>query len=112
MQKCPAGVFHKNQPNYNTVKKNNKCKGNFIVKNDRGLHTRPSTEIVKCTGKFKSEIHLIYQKNHINAKSILGVLMLAATKGAKINIEAEGVDAQEAIKALIELANNQFNIHY
>lgn len=89
-----------------------KVKGFFIVGNDRGLHTRPSTEIVKCASAFKSEVNLIYQKNQVNAKSILGVLMLAAGKGAKIKIEATGDDAQNVVSSLIHLANTNFNINY
>ncbi len=89
-----------------------KVKGFFTVKNDRGLHTRPATEIVKCASTFKSDIQLIYQKNQVNAKSILGILMLAAGKGAKIKIEATGEDAQEALSALIDLATANFNIKY
>ena len=92
--------------------KKNKVKGRFIVNNDRGLHTRPSTEIVKCATSFKSEVRLNYQKNQVNAKSILGVLMLAAAKGAKITIEAVGEDAEAAVAALIILASNNFNISY
>lgn len=95
-----------------TMMKQKKIKGCFVVNNDRGLHTRPSTEIVKCTSSFKSEILLIYLKNRINAKSILGILMLAATKGAKITIEAIGEDAEEAVASLIHLARNNFNIKY
>ena len=92
--------------------KKNKVKGRFTVNNDRGLHTRPSTEIVKCATSFKSEVRLNYQKNQVNAKSILGVLMLAAAKGAKITIEAVGEDAEAAVAALIILASNNFNISY
>jgi len=87
-------------------------KGSFIIKNDRGLHTRPSTEIVRCSTAFKSEIVFVYQKHRVNAKSILGVLMLAAEKGAKIRIEARGRDAAAAVESLIQLAENRFNIHY
>ena len=89
-----------------------KCKAVFIVRNDRGLHTRPSTEIVKCAAGFKSEVKLCYQKNEANAKSLLGILMLAAAKGAKIGVEAEGEDAELAVKSLIDLAHKNFNIHY
>jgi len=95
-----------------TALKKNKVKGRFVVNNDRGLHTRPSTEIVKCATAFKSEVRLNYQKNQVNAKSILGVLMLAAAKGAKITIEAVGEDAEAAVAALIVLASNNFNISY
>ncbi len=84
----------------------------FKVKNDRGLHTRPATEIVKCAARFKSNIRLIHKKNEVNAKSILGVLMLAASKGTRIKIEAIGVDAEEAVSSLVELANKKFNIEY
>ena len=95
-----------------TMQKKSKVKGCFTVANDRGLHTRPSTEIVKCATAFKSEVILAYQENQVNAKSILGVLMLAAAKGAKIRIEAVGVDANEAVSSLITLAHNKFNIKY
>ncbi|KIC75959.1 Phosphocarrier protein HPr [Neochlamydia sp. TUME1] len=91
---------------------NKRHTGIFIVQNDRGLHTRPSTEIVKCATSFRSEVHLIYQKSYVNAKSLLGILMLAATKGSKIQIEAEGEDAEEAVASLIALAKNNFNIKY
>lgn len=88
------------------------AKAAFVVKNDRGLHTRPSTEIVKAAATFKSEIFLYCQKNKANAKSLLGILMLAAAKGTKIEIRAEGVDAQEAVDALSALANSNFNMNY
>ncbi len=87
-------------------------KGKFVVGNDRGLHTRPSTELVKCASGFKCHISLVYQKQHVNAKSLLGVLMLAATKGAKIGIEADGEDAEDAIVSLIQLAKNNFYYKY
>lgn len=95
-----------------TTIKRGAVKAFFIVGNDRGLHTRPSTEIVKCAASFKSEVWLSYQKNQVNAKSILGVLMLAASKGAKISIEAIGDDAEEAVASLLFLARNNFYIKY
>lgn len=88
------------------------AKGTFVVRNDRGLHTRPSTEIVKCMVSFSSEVRLYYHKNEINAKSLLGILMLAAVKGAKIKVVARGKDADEAVTSLLALANNNFNISY
>ncbi|MBA2368972.1 MAG: HPr family phosphocarrier protein [Candidatus Protochlamydia sp.] len=87
-------------------------KGKFIVGNDRGLHTRPSTELARCASSFKSKVFLRYQKHSANAKSLLGILMLAATKGANITIEAEGVDAEEAVQSIIDLAKNNFYIQY
>jgi phosphocarrier protein len=88
------------------------AKGKFIVQNDRGLHTRPSTELVKCAGSFRCRVLLTYHKHSVNAKSLLGILMLGAVKGAKIKIEAEGDDAERAVESIIELANNKFYINY
>lgn len=87
-------------------------KGKFIVINDRGLHTRPSTELVRCASSFKSQVLLIYQKHSVNAKSLLGILMLAASKGARISVEAEGEDAEEAVQSIIDLANSKFYFKY
>lgn len=94
------------------MEKNNKLKKSFVVLNEKGLHTRPATELVKCAQVYKAQIFLIYQGLNVNAKSLLGILMLAATRGAKIDIEAEGADATEAIKAIISLSRNKFNIQY
>ncbi|MEM8629242.1 MAG: HPr family phosphocarrier protein [Chlamydiota bacterium] len=87
-------------------------RGFFIVKNGKGLHTRPSTELVKCAANFRSQIFLHCRDCSVNAKSLLGILMLAAEKGAKIRIEASGEDAREAVDALVDLANQQFKIQY
>lgn len=89
-----------------------KAKGQFVVQNDKGLHTRPSTELVKCAAGFNCQIHLSYRNYVVNAKSLLGILMLAAEKGARIKVEAVGEDAKEAISALQKLATHGFNIKY
>jgi len=89
-----------------------KYQASFLVLNQKGLHTRPSTEIVKCATQYKSKIHLTCQGITVDAKSLLGILMLAATYGAQIQVEAEGNDAIDAVKALIELASHKFNIQY
>jgi len=92
--------------------KKGKAKGYLIIANDRGLHTRPSTEVVKCASRYSSAITLTYQKWAVNARSLLGVLMLAATKGSRIAISAEGDDAEEAVQALVELSQKNFNVKY
>jgi len=84
----------------------------FIVINEKGLHTRPSTELVKCAASFKSQVTLFYQNLTVNAKSLLGILMLAAARGAKIHIEAIGDDAEDAVRTILNLARNKFNIKY
>lgn len=89
-----------------------KKKAVFVVLNDKGLHTRPSTELVKCAANYNAQVYLSYRNYVVNAKSILGILMLAAEKGAKVSIEAVGDDAQEAIDAILKLAKNRFHIKY
>lgn len=96
----------------NPVNSKGIVKGKFIIGNDRGLHTRPSTELVKCASMFKCEIFLHFRQYTVNAKSLLGILMLAASKGSKIKIEALGEDAEDAIHAIQELAKNNFYICY
>ncbi len=89
-----------------------KATGTFIVINSKGLHTRPATELVKCAAHFMAEINLSYRNYMVNAKSILGILMLAAENGAKVTIEAVGEDAEQAVAALVKLAKGGFNIKY
>ncbi len=85
-----------------------KVKGEFVVLNDKGLHTRPSTELAKCAGRFKSTILLRYRQHSADAKSVLSVLMLAAASGASIIVEADGPDAKEAVDTVLKLAKNKF----
>ncbi len=80
--------------------------------NDKGLHTRPATELVKCAQLFKSQIYLHYDGLRVNAKSLLGILMLSASRGAKVLVEAKGQDAKQAVDAILNLANLKFNIKY
>lgn len=89
-----------------------KVKDSFVVVNEKGLHTRPSTELVRCATGFKAQVTLVYQNLTVNAKSLLGILMLAAARGAKIRIEAIGDDAEAAVKSILKLASNKFNIKY
>ena len=67
-----------------------------IVKNRTGLHARPAALFVQMANKYESEITIIKDDQKVNGKSIMGILMLAAEKGAKIIIEADGSDAEEA----------------
>lgn len=97
--------------NQNTLQ-SNKCVASFVILNQKGLHTRPSTELVKCSSQFSASIHLTCEGITVNAKSILGILMLAASKGTELTVEAEGDDAQEAVNAVISLAKNKFYMSY
>ncbi|MCK5435418.1 MAG: HPr family phosphocarrier protein [Nitrosomonadaceae bacterium] len=76
--------------------------------NKLGLHARASAKITQLAGKFKSEVWLSRSNHKVNAKSIMGVMMLAANKGSTINIETIGSDETEAMLALVNLIGNYF----
>jgi len=76
--------------------------------NKLGLHARAAAKITQLSGKFQSEVWLSRNDHKVNAKSIMGVMMLAANKGSKINIETTGPDEIEAIHALINLVQDYF----
>lgn len=76
--------------------------------NKLGLHARASAKLTQLAAKFKSEVWMTRNKRRVNAKSIMGVMMLAAGKGSKVVLEVEGVDEKECFDALLELINNKF----
>ena len=77
--------------------------------NKLGLHARASAKFTQLASRFKSEVWLTRNKQRINAKSIMGVMMLAAGQGAKLELEASGEDEQACVDALVELINNRFD---
>ena len=77
--------------------------------NKLGLHARASTKLTKTASQFNSNIWIIRNGKRVDAKSIMGVMMLAASKGSIIELEAEGTDEVEAIDALKQLINNYFD---
>ena len=74
-----------------------------VVVNRLGLHARPSAKLTAAASKFRSEVWLSKGSRRINAKSIMGVMMLAAAKGTTLVIEATGPDEDDAVTALAEL---------
>jgi len=76
--------------------------------NKLGLHARASAKLTQLASKFACEIWLTRNNRRVNAKSIMGVMMLAAGKGSSVLIEADGADADAALKALQELIANKF----
>ncbi|HCK99127.1 MAG TPA: HPr family phosphocarrier protein [Candidatus Marinimicrobia bacterium] len=83
---------------------------NIKIINKHGLHTRPATAFVTLASRFKSDIFLIYNGVRVNAKSILGLLVLAVEPGSTVTVEADGVDEAEAVESLDKLAQNKFNL--
>jgi len=76
--------------------------------NKLGLHARAAAKFVTTASRFESEIQLSYNGTRVNGKSIMGVMMLAAAKGAAIHLEVDGPDEQQASQALLELINDRF----
>lgn len=81
---------------------------NLIVNHEVGLHARPASMFVQTAAKFSADIEVTHGETTANAKSILAVLTLGASKGAEILIKAEGDDADEALKALEKLISDNF----
>jgi phosphocarrier protein len=80
----------------------------LVIQNELGLHARPAAMFVKVANSFNSEIFLEKDGEQVNGKSIMGVMMLAASKGAKVKLIAKGKDADSAVNALEELFINKF----
>ena len=78
------------------------------IVNKLGLHARASAKLTELASGFKSEIWLSRNSRRVNAKSIMGVMMLAAAKGSSLTIEALGADAEAALKALQDLIADRF----
>jgi phosphocarrier protein HPr len=76
--------------------------------NKLGLHARASTKFTQTASQFKSEVWVEKNGRRVNAKSIMGVMMLAAAKGSTIDIEATGPDEEQALAALEALVNDYF----
>jgi phosphocarrier protein HPr len=78
------------------------------ISNHYGLHARPAAEFVKLATRFQSEVWVSKDDIEVSGKSIMGVMMLAAERGASIHIRASGDDARDAVDALVELVNRRF----
>ena len=76
--------------------------------NKLGLHARASAKLTQLAGKYKSEVWMAKGPRRINAKSIMGVMMLAAGMGTEVEIETEGDDQQAAMDGLRALINDKF----
>jgi len=83
------------------------CEQTEII-NRLGLHARAAASFVKVAGSFKSEIFLLCKDQRVNGKSIMGIMMLAASQSTEIALEVDGTDENEAITALLSLIENRF----
>ena len=78
------------------------------IVNKLGLHARASAKLTQLAGQFQSNVWLTRNGKRVNAKSIMGVMMLAAAKGSIVTVETEGADEEAALKALVALIANFF----
>lgn len=83
-------------------------KQDIIIINKLGLHARASTKLTQTASQFAAEIWIERNGRKVNAKSIMGVMMLAAAKGSTVTLEASGEDEMAAMAALEALINNYF----
>ena len=77
--------------------------------NKLGLHARASAKLTQVAGRFKAQVWLGRNGRRVNAKSIMGVMMLAAAKGSTVMIETEGSDEQQAMEAIVKLIAGKFD---
>ncbi|WP_441000361.1 HPr family phosphocarrier protein [Fodinibius sp. SL11] len=87
-------------------------KKKITIVNDAGLHARPAAALVKLASKFESDFYIHLYGYKVNGKSILGVMTLAAEKGAELELELSGPDEEEATEAISELINDGFGEVY
>lgn len=80
----------------------------FTIRNRLGLHARAAALLVKAANKFSAEVTIEKDGVEVNGKSIMGILMLAASRGTKITLRAKGEDAPEALQALGKLIEHKF----
>ena len=79
-----------------------------MITNKLGLHARAAAKLVHTASVFEAEIYVGTEHEEVNAKSILGILTLAATKGTPLNVRADGSDETEAVRAIVQLFADKF----
>ena len=80
----------------------------FTIRNQLGMHARPSAQLTQVASRFQSEVFIAKDDRRVNAKSIMGVMMLAAGPGAVVTVDASGPDADQAVRAVGELIEGGF----
>lgn len=83
-------------------------KSTLTISNKLGLHARASAKLTKLASSFQSDVFMSRNGRRVNAKSIMGVMMLAAGQGAEIEVETEGADERQAMDAIAQLVNDKF----
>lgn len=84
-------------------------KSEFEISNPQGLHARPAAMLCKVTSQFSADVKFIKDGIEVNGKSVMGVMMLAAECGSKVDVQINGEDEEKAWEKILELVNNNFN---
>lgn len=85
-----------------------RCTAEVVIDNRNGLHARPAAMFVKISSRYRSEVWVEKDGERVNGKSIMGLMMLAAGKGSKLHIVAEGADADKAVAEIKNLVETRF----
>ena len=80
----------------------------FLIQNELGMHARAATRFVQLANRFRADVEVEKDGQLVNGRSIMGVLMLVASKGSRIRVMTRGDDASEAMAALADLINGKF----
>jgi phosphocarrier protein HPr len=83
-------------------------KTTVMITNKRGLHARASAKVVEAAARFQAEVTIIKDGTRVNARSIMGLMMLAASLGSEIGVEANGPDQDQAMTAMLALIEAKF----
>ena len=79
-----------------------------VLTNTLGLHIRPAKQFTDIAAKYQADVFIVRDNLRVNAKSIMGVIMLAAAKGTKLTLECSGEDEEQLLKELVALIENKF----
>ncbi|GAB4170775.1 MAG: HPr family phosphocarrier protein [Terrimicrobiaceae bacterium] len=98
------GLLSKKKSSDNTVR----CEKDIVIENRNGLHARPAAMFVKISSRYRAEVWVEKDGERVNGKSIMGLMMLAAGKGSRLHILAEGVDADKVVAEISNLVETRF----
>ena len=82
--------------------------GSFTVKNNQGLHARAAAKLTQTASRFPCDVTVAHDGQAVNAKSVMGLLLLCGSKGSELSVEATGERAEEAVRAIGELIDSLF----
>ncbi len=98
------GLLSRKKTNENLLR----CEKEIVIDNRNGLHARPAAMFVKISSRYRAEVWVEKDGERVNGKSIMGLMMLAAGKGSKLQVVAEGPDADRVMAELANLVESRF----